>query len=539
MRKGNSGNQSGIRFFPEMKFAGIKSIGLDVIGITFLAGIIIHLFFLANHYVNHDSVALYSNNLDWLLSQGKWFVTPLAALDGPINITYLSGLIGILAMSLAAYFFCEVFDLNKKWEKLIVGVSFVSFPMVAACFLYQGIDYFGLTFLLAIMSAYFIIKGKSILAKITGILLLVLSIGAYQAYLGATVAIMVLHCLLLAINNQGWKKIVTRGLGYCVYVLLSIGIYYLILKILLHYTNTDLSSYKGIDNMAANLSPAIMINSMIQAWKDVYTYCILNGFGVLFRMTSWLHIGFFVLYISLVFIKAKKSGAINHISNVIIIVLLLLCMPVAVNIIGILAANQTFYYISIAPFILLFVAPLTLFPEEGNDETEQIFTSGEKKWTATRLISILLVMLILVSCVDWISQDNIVYQKIALMNKEFDAKFAILISRIQATKGYNEETKVAFVGNPPYDFLASSGLLNAMEAKMTTNAFGLHGSADMIYSEGILSAYLGNALSISVNQVSQSEVDNRELIERMPVYPYDGSIELSNDVLIVKLSNNT
>lgn len=514
----------------------ILKIEYDVIGFTVIIGIVIHLFFMANQYVNHDSVVTYYNNNSWLLTQGKWFVTPLASFDSPsVNIVYSAGIIGLIAISLSSYIFCCIFNLHSKWVKKLVGISFVSFPAITACFLYQSLDFFGLTFLLTMVSAYFLVKRKGIIPTLAGLGFLTLSLGAYQAYLGAAIAIMVLDCLMKAIRNKSWKSILCTGVKYCLYIVLAIGLYYIILRIRLAQTKMELSSYKGINNMTDYIKPYVLLRSVKYAMLDVYNFFMKNCFGVVFRGFSWLNLVFILLTIISILIIMINSGAIHSIMNIIITIAMLMCLPVAVNIIGVLSANQTFYYISIIPFVMLYISPIILV-YEGLEISE--WKSNVKEVNTKQLIFLALVVLIAVNSVDWIGQDNIVYQKIALMNKEYDSKLSILATRIQSMPGYNQDTKVVFVGKAPYDFLKSSGKLTALEVLMDTHAFGLYKAEDIFYSEGIIAGYYNNVLSLPLNQISSEQISEKNAIEAMPVYPYDGSIVMKDDVIIVKLSDN-
>lgn len=413
---------------------------------------------------------------------------------------------------------------------MIIGFMFVSFPSVAACFLYQAMDYFGLAMVFAFIGAYSIVE-KSVASSIIGIAFLVISLGAYQAFLGIPVAILLFDCMMDCLKNRPAKGIIIKGIKYCCIIALAVGIYYLVLKIQLNTSNVELSNYKGMNSVINNLAPDIFIRSIRQAWIDVFRYYSLNCFGVINNSFSWVNTVLSVLSLLQCILIIKKYNTLNSIVNIVLFILLYLLIPISVNIIGVLAANQTFYYISCTPFVLLFALPLMLTDDE-------LFVS-DSGVLGIRKIPVITAMLLLLICMGWINQDNMVYQKNGMMNKEFDSRLTVLASRIQSTPGYDTETKVVFVGNPPYEFLKPSGMLNTIDNSINTVAFGLYRTEDMFYAEGVLDAYYNNVLSLPLNVISNGELNQNEIIEKKSVYPSDGSIQRVDDIIIVKLSQIT
>ena len=149
-----------------------------------IIGLVSNLIIIANpFYYNHDSVTTVSNNADWLLSQGKWFVTPLSSFYGEYNIHFIASILGIICFALAATVFVTVFGVNKTSTKWLIGALFTSFPSVATCMLYHSANYFGGAFLLAVCGSCMMLQESKVI-NVFGIILMCLSIGAYQANIG-------------------------------------------------------------------------------------------------------------------------------------------------------------------------------------------------------------------------------------------------------------------------------------------------------------------------------------------------------------------
>ena len=501
--------------------------------VVFLIGVLSHLFIISNNYPNHDSIALTSNNADWLLVQGKWFVTPLTSLDGPINIPYFSAIIGLFAVSLASLVICETMDVRSSVCVITAGACIITFPSVATFMLYQSADYFGLTLLMAAIGTYFIAKSKKLLMSIAGIVILAFSIGAYQAYLGLAVSILLLICIRSVLENKSIVEVIRTGVCYIIHLFSAVMIYYIVLKIKLATNHAELSNYKGINNMEDNLRPGTLFKSIAGAYKDVYAFYLRDCFNINNEIEAPFGIVLSILFVVICIICAKKSGALYHVS---LVILAVMCIPAAVNTVGILSANKSFYYISIAPFCMLYLSPLLITESielQFIDDNTKVSDIADKSMVITRnAIVIILLTLALYSSY----QNNAVYYKISLINAEIDSKLISLVTRIQMTEGYVNGMKVAFVGDTPYEFMESSGVLHEAEENFDTIGYGLGNGAGEIYSEGILNAYINNRLSVLIqsSKLAEEEIDT-ELITNMPTYPSYGSIRKCNDVMVVKL----
>ena len=108
--------------------------------IEFFLGIVIHFYILANLLYNHDSAVLSSNNFDWLLVQGKWFVTPLASLDGFLDLSYISQIICLLSVSIASIVIAEMYKLESSRSIVLIGLIFISFPSIATMAVYHDYE---------------------------------------------------------------------------------------------------------------------------------------------------------------------------------------------------------------------------------------------------------------------------------------------------------------------------------------------------------------------------------------------------------------
>ena len=85
--------------------------------IVFLIGMITSFPYLADTIWNHDALANAYTDFDWLLEQGKWFVTPIAALKGAYDLPYLGNILGIVFLTVAAVLITRMLDVKEQWRQ--------------------------------------------------------------------------------------------------------------------------------------------------------------------------------------------------------------------------------------------------------------------------------------------------------------------------------------------------------------------------------------------------------------------------------------
>lgn len=492
---------------------------------TIIFGFFVHFFMLSNYMLNHDSVVLTSTNADWLLAQGKWF-TSLCEYQGPLGLNYLSGAVGIAAAGLLAGVLTLIFSIRSKPAGWLIGAVVVAFPSVATMFLYRACDSFVLTALLAVLAAYFA-RRKDWMSILTGIVLLTLSLGSYQGYLGFAASILVLLCILELLRpSSTCKEVFLQGVRYIIQLLISVALYYIILQIRLKMTGMQLSSYKGADNMLGILNPVKLWAATVQAMKNVWGFLVEDNLGQPDCVVAAIYTLTVVAVLALVvWAVVRRKLYREPVRLAMLFVLLLVIYPLAVNIVGVLSDNQSYYYITIYPFAMFFICVPVLLQE---CLPEQVSTG--KRWL--RATSLILVT----ACVwGWFIRDNQGYQKLYLQNYNMQTKTTALVAQIQNTPGYTVETPVVLIGDAPYLYLTSQGVGRDFDA-INTSGMILIPLAGM-YDQRLLYYYIVNNISPSMvfgNEESLLDT-TRAVADNMPVYPNSGSIQLVDGYLLVKL----
>lgn len=494
---------------------------------SFIVGIIVHMIILVSGIHNHDTVTLIFNNGDWLLSQGKWFVTPLASIEGDFDIFYMSGIIGIISFAIAAGVCVVTWNVENKIIQLIVGITIVCSPSVATMLIYHAADYFGASFLMAVVGSSLIVFG-GLFFNIMGIMLITVSIGAYQANISVALMILIISVIIEIINHDSLKTVLKNIVKYVAEAVLATVLYYVLLRIIIAEKQVTLSGYKGIDNMASILSPQVFVNSCYRAVKNFYKYFLLNSLGLdSGKPFVWGILLFLSLLLLIIYYFFKVSASQQGWSALMIGLLVIAGIPLCANAIGVLSQNSSYYNITTSAFCFAALLPAVLYSK---------YAVLSKKRYALYVVIVISIMI----NIHWIMEENIVYQELRTINTEYDFKLSSLISRIQSEERYTGDTEVVFIGDSPFAFLEASGTLRAFETEYKTEGYGIRGSYGEMYSDGILSAYLANkyAVNLLVDGEDRILLSHRHDIDEMGVYPASNSIKYLDGQIVVKLSEN-
>ena len=101
------------------------------------------------------------------------------------------------------------------------------------------------------------------------------------------------------------------------------------------------------------------------------------------------------------------------------------------------------------------------------------------------------------------------------------------------------------VGNAPYSFLDNTEW-GAVHEYSNYSVMGIGNASEVVYNPGILISYIQNVLGYNDNyqtydtceSVLEDEEHFRNIVDSMTVYPYKGSIQMSDGIVFVKMSDD-
>ena len=173
----------------------------------FIAGYLIHLFAFTNIIPNSDGLSRVFDPQQMTVS-GRWFLHYASFLNDFTQMPALIGFFSMVFLALAAAGVVTALNLHSRALSAFAGVLMAAFPCLGYTFLYMfTASAYCLAILLAVLAVCLVKKGGW-LRTLTGVVLLALAMGIYQAYAAVAVA------LSLLVGTAAFTTAAQSGNGY-------------------------------------------------------------------------------------------------------------------------------------------------------------------------------------------------------------------------------------------------------------------------------------------------------------------------------------
>ena len=500
---------------------------------SFLSTVIFGIFSLVlglfNKYSNHDDL-MYFFTGGATFTSGRWMLYWIERLEKMLNgnglfsLPVINGGLTILCIAFVLCLLVNLFELKSLAVIAALGGILVSIPVVTCMFGYMFTShFFGISLLFAVSGAWLILKKEKWFYIASGIILMILSVGIYQAYIPT-----ILCVFLFGLIKQTYES-VTREMRLELYkktgiVILSIFLFFaayigLMLFFLERY-GLQLSSYRGMDS-AVNVTFNEYLQRILFAYKEFFAipsgsayYDINLRPGIIQPLYLILLVVFMCFYALLIYSHRKK------ISSLFLFILLLL-VPAAVNFIFIMSDPETSYAMMLYGKAVFFVFWAWIF-EQGM----RMLRPG-----VSHIVKNIAIVILFVIVFVYARFDNVCYLRMDLIQTQAIRYFTSLVTRIQSTEGYNSFQYVSYINSPKPDFTDNSiNEISEFENIRIPPYFDfLHTVGDSVWRE-----YLRLWCGFSPHEIDQAYFENIPEVKQMPHYPDEGSIKIIDETVVVK-----
>lgn len=128
--------------------------------VTFLVGIVTHMYLFVNKLPNADAMTNFYFDQN-MVTSGRWFLTVVCGISSYYDLNWIIGILSVFYLAVAAVFISEFFEVKSITCRICIGALLVTFPAVTATFAYlYTADGYMLAFLLAVLAAYITKKYK-------------------------------------------------------------------------------------------------------------------------------------------------------------------------------------------------------------------------------------------------------------------------------------------------------------------------------------------------------------------------------------------
>ncbi len=462
-----------------------------------------HGFVLSNKLLNADeTTALFSKGAT--VDSGRWALELLRWVFPDVSVPWLWGLVSILFISLAACLTLKIFRIRHPFLQILLPGLFVSFPSLTGifCFMFTSSAY-ALCFLLAVLAVY-LFEGESRTRKLLAVAAMVFSLGIYQAYVALAASFFVLRMVQRLLEGEKAGQVFAFGLRALAMLVLSLLVYYGCSLLAVQLSGGGFLLYAFEEEAGLLFRLALAYNAFARSLLSGY-FGFVNSplsFGA-----HWLS-----LLVCLVFLgmELKKMEGWKRRG------LALLCLgllPLSMNCIFLISSPQIIHSLVLYSFVSLYVLAAILLERALG------------KWSLRGRDLLVLCMLLLV--LNNVFFANKVYLKLHLQYENAHSFYTGLVTRIQMTEGYEEDTVVKILG-------LYEGLTRHEELD-TGDFFGPSEDLVNIYTrDDFVKNYLGFDGQLEfITKPYDYIYDTR--YQQMPAYPADGSLAWLDGVLVVKL----
>ena len=516
---------------------------------TILFGIACHIFMITNKLPNHDELQSY-RYLGYTVINGRPFMRFAQYISGSISSPWIQGVVAIFYIAVIGLLINRLFNLKSRLSSLILGLTMVTFPTVASCLghMYSA-DMFFFSILCGVISVYGVnsINGGKGLYKYIIMMALILGIGmcVYQITIAYAATLIVILLIVKELrlgkdlDNKDWFSNVKMDLfKFFLLIVISFGIYFIILKVSLVVTGEMLTDRKGIGSAGMDTIRNIPYR-VLEAYKQFFWYVFKRDSHTTYSLIAKIasSVSAISVFISSIYLAYKGNIFKNHIKTI-YFVLLIILFPLSVQSIYVLVQNSSdVNYHMHQSLVLWFVFIVVIF------DLMVEYCRGLVKESKKSINTILWIFIICISFMQW---DNWLftanaYNAAYLAYEQAYAYSLELSVRIKQIEDFSYDKPIAFVGKFNYaDKPATLSVLNSftkasIDGKMSHPVTSLPGELTLLTTyayPNFFVYYLGNNFNFCSKEKS-TEISNLEQVKNMPIYPQEGSIKVIDGVIVI------
>lgn len=484
---------------------------------SLISGFMAYGFFFTNKLVNHDEVNLMFSK-GGSVELGRWGLNILEFIFPNVSMPWIYGIITIFLMSIAACMIVNIFQIRNKLLQILLPGCIIVFPALIGTFSYMfTVSSYAVAFLLAVLAVQ-LIQNPTKVTILPALVCMVFSLGIYQAYISVASSLLVLICIQHLLRGTDVSRVLRKGITYLIFLGASLCSYYAVTKISMFIFQNSFSSYAS-NSIAFNLADVpsnilLAYKSFFRFFQEGYWGLIPTGFS---RTMHW------VLFVSAVVLLVWNSVQNRlNVSQSLLIVILTGILPLSINCMYLFTTEGSIHTLVLYGFVAVYVfiailVDICIAAQKGNTSP---------LWHLSLDIVTLSMAMILISNTYLANASAL---NLHLRYENAYAFYTSLAADIKMMPEFNENTKLAVIGNPPDPafYWEHLGAPNRVT--------GIYGFVPHSYSKHkFLEYYINFPIPFASDEEIEAIVSSPEYKE-MPTYPYYGSMQYWGDILVVKL----
>lgn len=486
---------------------------------VFAIGLVAHGYCYFNGNFSHDSLfSIHEQSPAVMISSGRYLRPVYRLLRGNFTLPVINGFLFLCFLSMSVYLLTDILNIQKKsLVALTCGLLTANstIALMNATYLHDA-DSYGLALLLALAGVWVSLRLRH--GNGYAVLFYFASLGIYQAYIDVAIYVFLILALVRLLQGEGVKKVYLKTIRNLLPIAAGMVLYFLGILVTRHMTQV---SGGGLYNdPTAALSLRSLSDRFLSCARALYLWFFNSAAhapGVVIG-ANLLMLALTVLLLVALIRRRQLPG-----SSVWGIIGILILIPFGMNAVTLLS-NVCHWLTVFACYLSYLCAPVLIELYDEDPAGSKCTLFSRKVW------AVLAAVLIFDSCL----YSNEISLKKELESAATLSTFTRIVDRMEQTEGFVPgQTEVAFVG------LLFDSPLSTERSGFDHTSTGLWHSYSTTYYETYevyLSYYLGYpAHCVDINEIQKYE--KMEQIIAMPSFPAAGSVQMVEDVLVIKLSD--
>lgn len=493
---------------------------------SYVVAFIAYGFLLTNKLVSHDEANNVIGEWMWPAQLGRFSIIFIKMLLPIVSNPWVYGLLAVTFLALAAAVLCELFQIKQRCCQYAVAFFLIATPLFASVFYYMyTAPAYALAVLLSAIIAYLVVHHSTDWwAIILSVVLLVATIGIYQAYVSFVATLLLLAVVVALLDNRPLGHVgIQLAVSLGVLALSLIG-YVVVNQLFLSIWQLELVSYQNVSG-ALSVSVEGIGSGILQAYGNFWATLTQHANG--FALGLWMQIAYgALLVVSILVLTVLLLFRVATVVHRALVVALLALLPMSICLVLVLNDKMMFYSLTAYAYCLLPIFSVVLVAKYA-----AIIPLGIVWRVATAVL------------VTWLAVQNIFVisdatMRLAVTYEQVYALMTTVVGQVRSTPGYTANTKVALVG------ATQPQLFEEIDYRFPEGSRQIAGSMSSqelasSYSRGRFLAFFTGAHMPLVEEQEFGPIVASEQFAAMPQYPDAGSIAWIDDVLVVKFSDPT
>lgn len=475
-----------------------------------LAGALAYPFAFTNKLVNHDEVSqLFAKGAT--VTSGRWGLGALDLIFPNISMPWIYGIITLLLISASVCLILRLIPLKNSLLQGLLACSIVVFPsLIGLCgYMFTSSSY-ALSFFLAVL-AVFLLQRPGRLWKGTALGLLVGSLSIYQSYISIAASLLLLVLIRQLLDGEPVAGCIKRGVGYVVFLVAGLGIYYGATQLVFLLKDVSFSTY-------ASDSIALSLSSLTQGIRLAYDSFWAAIFQLQHRLvpTAFSRTLHLVLLAGMAVLLVLSLPGMDW-QQILLVLALVALLPLAINCMYVITSPESIHTLVLYSFVAIYILAALL--------ADHVLDSLPGRLGAD-LISLALAGILAVN----VYVANASFLNLHLRYENAYTFYTTLLADLKQMPEFTEGSRLAVIGT------WQEPVFYETELDFTHQLTGVTGFSPNLYSQPyFLEYYLGVSIPFATEK-EIAQIQQTQTFQDMPCYPYSGSTQAFGDLLVVKLS---